>query len=81
MENFVSEKVYFKWNNHLTSVLLVVFFPENLGLTTPDYYNYLNQTGTYTFELRASVVIGTDCTGSCKSNSHTITTTMANVQM
>ena len=50
MENFVSEKVYFKWNNHLTSVLLVVFFPENLGLTTPDYYNYLNQTGTYTVD-------------------------------
>ena len=24
------------------------------------------------------VVIGTDCTGSCKSNYHTITTTMAN---
>ncbi|XP_006805660.1 myosin IEb [Neolamprologus brichardi] len=23
---------------------------ENLGVTTPDYYNYLNQTGTYTVE-------------------------------
>lgn len=24
-----------------------LYFSENLGLTTPDYYNYLNQTGTY----------------------------------
>lgn len=23
---------------------------QNLGLTTPDYYNYLNQTGTYTVD-------------------------------
>jgi hypothetical protein len=29
------------------------------------------------FELTTSVVIGTDCIGSCKSNYHTITTTMA----
>ena len=29
------------------------------------------------FEFTTSVVIGTDCTGSCKSNYHTITTTMA----
>jgi hypothetical protein len=29
------------------------------------------------FELTTSVVIGTDCTGSCKSNYHTITTTTA----
>jgi len=27
------------------------------------------------FELTTLVVIGTDCTGSCKSNYHTITTT------
>ena len=27
------------------------------------------------FELKTSVVIGTDCTGSCKFNYHTITTT------
>jgi len=31
------------------------------------------------FELTTSVVIGTDCIGSCKSNYHTITTTMAPV--
>ena len=31
-------------------LLLGFFFPENLGLTTPDYYNYLNQTGTYTVD-------------------------------
>ena len=29
------------------------------------------------FKLTSLVVIGTDCTGSCKSNYHTITTTMA----
>jgi hypothetical protein len=29
------------------------------------------------FELTMLVVIGTDCTGSCKSNYHTITATMA----
>jgi hypothetical protein len=29
------------------------------------------------FELTTLVVIGTDCTGSCKSNYHAITTTMA----
>jgi hypothetical protein len=29
------------------------------------------------FELTTSVVIGTDCIGSCKSNYHTITATMA----
>ena len=29
------------------------------------------------FELTTLVVIGTDCIGSCKSNYHTITTTMA----
>jgi hypothetical protein len=29
------------------------------------------------FELTTSVVIGTDCIGSYKSNYHTITTTMA----
>ena len=29
------------------------------------------------FELTALVVIGTDCTGNCKSNYHTITTTTA----
>jgi len=30
------------------------------------------------FELTTLEVIGTNCTGSCKSNYHTITTTMAN---
>ena len=29
------------------------------------------------FQLTTLVVIGTDCTGSCKSNNHTITTTTA----
>ena len=33
------------------------------------------------FELTALVVIGNDCIGSCKSNYHTITTTMAPVRL
>jgi hypothetical protein len=33
------------------------------------------------FKLTTLVVIGTDCTGSCKSNNHTITTTMAPVYL
>jgi hypothetical protein len=33
------------------------------------------------FELTTLVVKGTDCTGSCKSNNHTITTPMAPVYM
>jgi len=32
------------------------------------------------FKLTTLVVIGTDCIGSCKSNSHTITTMMAPIQ-
>ena len=36
-------------------------------------YNAVHLRG---FELTISVVIGTDCTGSCKSNYHTITTMM-----
>jgi hypothetical protein len=32
------------------------------------------------YELTTSVVIGTDCIGSCKSNYHTITTTTIHVE-
>ena len=38
------------------------------------YWVHLTMNG---FELTTLVVIGTDCTGSCKSNYHTITTTTA----
>ena len=40
------------------------------------YRVHLARTG---FKLTTLVVIGTDCTGSCKSNYHTITTTTAPV--
>jgi len=33
------------------------------------------------FKLTTLVVIGTDCIGSCKSNYHTITTTMAHLKI
>jgi len=42
--------------------------------------NYINLKYTSPwsrFELTTSVVIGTDCIGSCKSNYHTITATTA----
>jgi hypothetical protein len=41
------------------------------------YWAHLAWAGV---ELTTLVVIGTDCTGSCKSNYHTITTTKAPLQ-
>jgi hypothetical protein len=41
------------------------------------YQVHLSRMG---FELATLVVIGTDCTGSCKSNHHTITTTTLNIR-
>ena len=45
-------------------------------VTDKLYHIMLYQTG---FELTTLVVIGTDCTGSCKSIYHTITTTMTSL--
>ena len=61
------------------SVLLVVEtgVPEEnpLSHVTDNFYHImLYRTGV---ELTTLVVIGTDCTGSCKSNYHTKTTTTA----
>ena len=45
---------------------------------TDKLYGILLYTSLWSrFELRTSVVIGTDCICSCKSNYHTITTTTA----
>jgi hypothetical protein len=42
------------------------------------YYHIMLYTSPWAgFKLRTLVVIGTDCTGSCKFNYHTIMTTMA----
>ena len=47
------------------------------SLTNLITYCCIEYTSQWTgFDLTTLVVIGTDCTGSCKSNYHTITTTM-----
>ena len=46
-------------------------------VTDKLYYIMLYTLSWSRFELTTSVVIGTDCIGSCKSNYHTITTTTA----
>jgi hypothetical protein len=50
----------------------------DLSHVTDRLYHIKLYTSTWLrFELTTSVVIGTDCIGSCKSNYHTITATMA----
>jgi hypothetical protein len=41
-----------------------------------DKLYYIHKKKLAGFELTTLVVIGTDCTGSCKSNYHMITTTL-----
>ena len=50
----------------------------DLSQVTDKHYHIMLYTSPWSrFELTTSVVIGTDCIGSCKSNYHTITVTMA----
>ena len=50
----------------------------NLSQVTDKLYHRMLYTSSWSrFELTTSVVIGTDCIGSCKSNYHTITATTA----
>ena len=56
--------------------------PEENHRPAASHWQTLSHIMLYTspwagFELRTSVVIGTDCIGSCKSNYHTITATTA----
>jgi hypothetical protein len=46
-------------------------------VTDKLYHIILHTSPRSRFELTTSVVIGTDCIGSCKSNYHTTTATMA----
>jgi hypothetical protein len=50
----------------------------DLSQVTDKLYHIMVYTSPWSrFELTTSVVIGTDCIGSCKSNYHTITATTA----
>jgi hypothetical protein len=50
----------------------------NLSQVTDKLYHIMLYTSPWSrFKLTTSVVIGTDCIGSCKSNYHTITAMMA----
>jgi hypothetical protein len=50
----------------------------DLSQITDNFYHILSYTSTWSgFELTTSVVIGSDCICSCKSNYYRITTTMA----
>ena len=50
----------------------------DLSQVTDKLYHIMLYTSPWSrFELITSVVIGTDCLGSCKSNYHTITATPA----
>ena len=51
----------------------------DLSQVTDNLYHIMLYTSPWSrFELTTSVVIGTDCIGSCKSNYHTITVTSTN---
>jgi hypothetical protein len=50
-------------------------------VTDKRYTIMLNTSPWSRFELTTSVVIGTDCIGSCKSNYHTITATRIMIRL
>jgi hypothetical protein len=59
-----------------------MIFHKLLVVAITYYILCIEYTSPWTgFELTTLVVIGTDCTGSCKSNYYPITATMAPLQM
>ena len=55
--------------------------PPTCQVTDKLYHIMLYTSPWSRFELTTSVVIGTDCIGSCKSNNHAITVKMAPIQL
>jgi hypothetical protein len=54
----------------------------DLSEITDKFYHIMLYTSPWSrFKLTISVVIGTDCIDSCKSNYHTMTATMASPQI
>ena len=69
-------------NSSVISWRSVLLVEGNLSQVTEHFYHKgcIEHTSPWTgFELTTFVMIGTDCTDSCKSNYHTITTTTTTV--
>ena len=64
---FFRSRIYWEFHEYR-----IHFIGENVTDTL-----YHIDVASSTFELTTLMVIGTDCTGSCKLNYHTITTTMS----
>jgi hypothetical protein len=72
--------------NNISDILwLSVLLVEETGVPGENHWPVASNWQTLShnvvwtgFKLITVVVIGTDCTGSCKSNYHTITTTTPN---
>ena len=73
----------FKFQQYFIYILVVSFiggrncFSADLSQVADKLYHIMLYTSPWSrFDLKTSVVIGTDCIGSCKSNYHTITAMM-----
>jgi hypothetical protein len=67
-------------NTTLNNISVILRKPPTCRKLLTNFITYccIEYTSWWTrFELTTLMVIGTDCTESCKSNNHTITTTMA----
>ena len=72
--------MYLKWNRIDDVIISLIAWSVNPPVTSHwQAYHillYRDHLAWVGFKLTTSVVIATDCTGSCKSNYHTITTVM-----
>jgi hypothetical protein len=73
---FFLTRVEFRWKLEYREKTI------DLSQVTDKLYHIMLYTSPWSrFELTTSVVIGTDCTGSCKSNYHTITKETVNISI